>query len=77
MTRRDLLLRSALAGAAALMPCLAAEFAAILALPEVVGDLADQGFTVTAHGPDRFAALVQAEAARWPGVVRQTGARLE
>lgn len=56
---------------------LAAEFAAILAIPEVAGDLARQGFTVTGHGPDRFAAQIRAEAARWPGVVRRTGARLE
>lgn len=56
---------------------LTAEFAAILALPEVAGDLARQGFTVTAHGPDRFAALVRAEAERWPAVVRSTGARSE
>jgi len=56
---------------------LAAELTAVLALPEVAGDLTRQGFTVTAHGPDRFAALVRAEAARWPEVVRRAGARLE
>lgn len=56
---------------------LAAEFAAVLALPEVAGDLTRQGCTVTAHGPDRFAALVREEAARWPEVVRRAGARLE
>ncbi|WP_198373440.1 Bug family tripartite tricarboxylate transporter substrate binding protein [Roseomonas rosulenta] len=56
---------------------LAAELAGVLALPEVAGDLARQGFTVTAHGPDRFATLVREEAARWPEVVRRAGARLE
>ncbi|BDG75052.1 Bug family tripartite tricarboxylate transporter substrate binding protein [Roseomonas fluvialis] len=56
---------------------LAAELAAVLALPEVADDLARQGFTVTAQGPDRFAALVREEAARWPEVVRRAGARLE
>ncbi|MBR0674149.1 Bug family tripartite tricarboxylate transporter substrate binding protein [Neoroseomonas soli] len=56
---------------------LAAEIAAVLALPEVAGDLTRQGFTVTAHGPERFAALVRAEARRWPDVVRRAGARLE
>ncbi|MBR0681851.1 tripartite tricarboxylate transporter substrate binding protein [Roseomonas eburnea] len=56
---------------------LAAELGAVLALPEVAGDLTRQGFTVTAHGPERFAALVRNEAARWPGVVRRAGARLE
>ena len=56
---------------------LAAELAAILALPDVTGDLERQGFTVTAHGPERLAALVRAEAARWPEVVRRAGARLE
>lgn len=56
---------------------LAAELAAILALPEVADDLARQGFAVTADGPDRFAALVRAEAERWPALVRRTGARPE
>ena len=56
---------------------LAQELAEILALPEVAGDLARQGFTVTAHGPERFAAHIRAEAARWPEVVRRAGARLE
>lgn len=62
---------------AAAIDRLAADVAAILALPEVAGGLTHQGFTVTAHGPDRFAALVRAEAARWPEVVRCTGARPE
>lgn len=56
---------------------LAGELAAILALPEVAGDLERQGFTVTATGPDRFAAHIRAEAARWPEVVRRANARLE
>jgi len=56
---------------------LAQELADILALPEVAGDLARQGFTVTAHGPDRFAAHIRQETARWPEVVRRAGARLE
>lgn len=56
---------------------LASEFAAILAVPDLAEDLMRQGFTVTAHGPDRFTALVRAEAARWPALVRGTGARLE
>jgi tripartite-type tricarboxylate transporter receptor subunit TctC len=56
---------------------LAADLAAVLALPEVAGDLSRQGFAVTAQGPDRFATLVRAEAARWPEVVRRAGARLE
>jgi tripartite-type tricarboxylate transporter receptor subunit TctC len=43
----------------------------------VAGDLTQQGFAVTSHGPERFAALVRAEAARWPEVVRRAGARLE
>ncbi len=56
---------------------LAAELAAVLALPEVAEDLARQGFTVSARGPEAFAALIRAEAARWPEVVRRAGARLE
>jgi tripartite-type tricarboxylate transporter receptor subunit TctC len=56
---------------------LAAELAAVLAQPELAGDLTRQGFQVTAEGPGPFAALVRAEAARWPEVVRRAGARLE
>lgn len=56
---------------------LATEFTAILALPAISADLTAQGFTVTSHGPDRFAALVRSEAERWPALVRRTGARLE
>lgn len=62
---------------AAAVSRLATELAAVLALPEVARDLTRQGFTVTGHDPDRFAALVRAEAARWPEVVRRAGARLE
>ena len=43
----------------------------------VVGDLERQGFAVTVTGPDRFAAHIRAEAARWPEVVRRANARLE
>ncbi|MBR0651287.1 tripartite tricarboxylate transporter substrate binding protein [Roseomonas terrae] len=56
---------------------LATDLAAVLALPGVADDLTRQGFTVTGHGPDRFAALIRAEAERWPTVVRSTGARPE
>lgn len=62
---------------AAVTARLATELAAILALPEVAGDLAQQGFTVTGYGSDRFAALVRAEAERWPPLVRRTGVRSE
>ena len=62
---------------AAAIARLAADLAAVLALPEVAGDLTQQGFAVTAQGPASFAALVRAEAERWPEVVRRAGARLE
>ena len=62
---------------AAAIARLAADLAAVLALPEVAGDLTQQGFAVTAHGTAPFAALVRAEAERWPEVVRRAGARLE
>jgi tripartite-type tricarboxylate transporter receptor subunit TctC len=56
---------------------LATELAAILAVPEVASGLSSQGFAVTGHGPGPFAALIRAEAERWPAVVRRTGARPE
>lgn len=62
---------------AAAVARLAQDLAAILAEPALKADLERQGFLVTAHGPDRFAAHIRAEAARWPEVVRRAGARLE
>ncbi|QDJ09165.1 Extra-cytoplasmic solute receptor [Roseomonas mucosa] len=56
---------------------LAGEIAAGLADPEVSGQLRAQAFEITGTGPDRFRALVTAEARRWPEVVRASGARLE
>ncbi|GAV36468.1 hypothetical protein ROTAS13_04155 [Roseomonas sp. TAS13] len=44
---------------------------------EVSGQLRAQAFEITGIGPDRFRALVTAEARRWPEVVRASGARLE
>jgi tripartite-type tricarboxylate transporter receptor subunit TctC len=75
--RRDLLLRTTLLAGGPLAPRLAQDLQQIVALPEVAGDLDRQGFTVTGHGPDRSAALVRAEAARWPDVVRRAGARID
>jgi tripartite-type tricarboxylate transporter receptor subunit TctC len=47
----------------------------ILAKPEVAEQLTAQGFEVTSQGPAQFAQLIQAEARRWPGLVRRTGAQ--
>jgi len=47
----------------------------ILAKPEVAEQLTAQGFEVTSQGPAQFASLIQAEARRWPALVRRTGAQ--
>ena len=47
----------------------------ILAKPEVAEQLTAQGFEVTGQGPAQFAHLIQAEARRWPALVRRTGAQ--
>ncbi len=62
---------------AAAVERLATEFRRVLALPEVAGNLAAQGFEVTGHGPEAFAALIRRESERWPPVVRAVGARLD
>ncbi|WP_426955351.1 tripartite tricarboxylate transporter substrate binding protein [Muricoccus radiodurans] len=54
-----------------------AETRALLARPEVADTLRDQGFDIAAGSRDAFANLVREEAARWPGVVRASGARLD
>ena len=56
---------------------LAAELAAVLALPEVAEGLARQGFEVTGHARRPSRRWSATEAARWPEVVRRAGARLE
>jgi tripartite-type tricarboxylate transporter receptor subunit TctC len=47
----------------------------ILTKPEVAEQLTAQGFEVTSQGPAQFAHLIQAEARRWPALVRRTGAQ--
>jgi tripartite-type tricarboxylate transporter receptor subunit TctC len=54
---------------------LAAALDRILAKPEVAEQLTAQGFEVTSQGPAQFAQLIQAEARRWPALVRRTGAQ--
>ena len=56
---------------------LAEAIAAALADPEVSAQLRAQAFQVTGAGPERFGALLAAEARRWPEVVRASGARVE
>ena len=56
---------------------LAATIREALAEPEVGGRLRDLGFTVTGTEPDAFTALIRAEAARWPGIVRASGASVD
>ena len=46
-----------------------------LSKPEVAEQLTAQGFEVTSQGPAQFAQLIQAEAQRWPALVRRTGAQ--
>ncbi len=54
---------------------LAAALDAILAKADIAEQLTAQGFEVTRRGPAQFASLIQAEARRWPDLVRRTGAQ--
>jgi tripartite-type tricarboxylate transporter receptor subunit TctC len=56
---------------------LAEEAAKALATPAIRDGLIQQGFEVTGHGPATFSTHLRAEAARWPGLVRAAGARVE
>lgn len=62
---------------AAAVERLASELRRVLAQPEVANGLTAQGFEVTGHGPEAFAALIRREAERWPPLVRTVGARLD
>ncbi|WP_043835208.1 tripartite tricarboxylate transporter substrate binding protein [Muricoccus aerilatus] len=54
-----------------------AETRTAMARPEVGDNLRAQGFELAAGSRADFAALVRAEAARWPAIVRASGARVD
>ncbi|WP_338665501.1 tripartite tricarboxylate transporter substrate binding protein [Pararoseomonas sp. SCSIO 73927] len=54
-----------------------AETRRAMATPEVADNLRAQGFDLATGSRAEFAALVKAEAARWPGIVRASGARID
>ena len=54
-----------------------AEIVRILQLPDVRQRLAAEAFELPADTPDQFAAIIKAELAKWPKVVRETGARAD
>ncbi len=49
----------------------------VLARPEVVKQMADQGATAHPETPAEFEAFIKAETAKWGPVVKQSGARVE
>jgi tripartite-type tricarboxylate transporter receptor subunit TctC len=55
---------------------LAGEIARIRALPDFRARLADLGVEPFAHGPDQFAAFLEAESVKWAKVVRDAGIRI-
>ena len=53
-------------------------FRTVLALPEVRDVLARQGLEIAQdHSPQRLAALMKAEAEKWSGIVKKSGAQLD
>jgi len=54
-----------------------AEIVKVLRLPEVKARLSDQGAEPVGNTPERFAAYIQAEIAKWAEVVKVSGARLD
>ncbi|MCR0984497.1 tripartite tricarboxylate transporter substrate binding protein [Roseomonas populi] len=54
-----------------------AETRKAMATPEVADNLRAQGFDLATGSREEFAALVRAEAACWPGIVKASGARLD
>ncbi|MCB4822570.1 tripartite tricarboxylate transporter substrate binding protein [Roseicella aerolata] len=54
-----------------------AETARILALPEVVSQLAGQGFEPVSGPPEALATRLAEDVPRWPGIVKLAGARVD
>ncbi len=54
-----------------------AETRTAMARPEVADNLRAQGFELATGNREEFAQLVRAEAARWPAIVRASGARVD
>ena len=53
------------------------ELMRVLQLPEVRQRLAAEAFELPADTPDQFAAIIKAELAKWPKVVKDTGVRTD
>jgi tripartite-type tricarboxylate transporter receptor subunit TctC len=68
-------------GPAGMEPALVArmnrELNRVLSLPEVAARLLSQGFEPAGGPPEALAALLRADVARWPEVVRAAGARVD
>jgi tripartite-type tricarboxylate transporter receptor subunit TctC len=62
---------------AAILRRLNAETARILALPEVVSQLAGQGFEPVPGPPEALATRLAEDVPRWPGIVKLAGARVD
>ena len=62
---------------AAVLRRLNAEVARILALPDVLAQLAAQGFEPIGGAPGVLAARLAADVPRWPGVVQLAGAKVD
>jgi tripartite-type tricarboxylate transporter receptor subunit TctC len=53
------------------------EIKAILALPDVMQTLSDQGAEAAPNSPEQFSTFIQAEAAKWSKVVRTANVQLD
>ncbi|MFC7738053.1 tripartite tricarboxylate transporter substrate binding protein [Roseomonas sp. GCM10028921] len=54
-----------------------AETRTAMAKPEVADNLRAQGFEMATGNREEFAALIRAESARWPAIVKASGARVD
>jgi tripartite-type tricarboxylate transporter receptor subunit TctC len=53
------------------------DIAAVMAMPEIIKQMADAGIEVRSSTPAEFTALIRSDLAKWPAVVKRSGMQIQ